>query len=240
MDYDMRLIGEVRRYPELYDGRHKDFKNKEVKHAVWCNIAYKLRKEYDEAAVKVVRSRWKSLRDSYVKETKHRMALSAGQNVKPRKNWRYSSAMSFLAPHLAIGFPLPSKSGVDKQEEKEDEMDTLLEEQQQQQQQHQETSAAVASVAAASMPVMPNQNGNVHFLGAFLQEYPPRNPPGMPPTVETENYDIDSFFRGVADTVKRLSPVNQVKIQRDIVNLVLDIKLKEYMSRAGQPNQMPQ
>lgn len=48
MDYDTKLILLVKQYPELYDNSHNNFKNKEIRQAIWGNIAYQLRKECDE------------------------------------------------------------------------------------------------------------------------------------------------------------------------------------------------
>lgn len=56
MDYDTKLITLVKQYPELYDNSHSDFKNKDVRQAVWADIAYQLRKECDEKSGK--RNTW--------------------------------------------------------------------------------------------------------------------------------------------------------------------------------------
>lgn len=48
MDYDTSLITLVKQFPELYDNSHGDFKNKDVRQAIWGNITYQLRKECDE------------------------------------------------------------------------------------------------------------------------------------------------------------------------------------------------
>ncbi|XP_050506513.1 uncharacterized protein LOC126884574 isoform X2 [Diabrotica virgifera virgifera] len=173
MDYDMKLIEEVKRYPELYDSSQRNFKNKVLKAALWKDIAFKMRKQTDEYSIKTVRMRWKSLRDSYVKEIKYKMAVSSGHILKPRKNWRYSNCMTFLAPFLAISFPNTSKIKDESCEIKEEVSD------------------------------------------------------------QSEPTDPTYFLNGVADTVKKLSAVNQVFIQRSVVNMVLDIKLREAHEKAN-------
>ncbi|XP_072385417.1 uncharacterized protein [Diabrotica undecimpunctata] len=209
MDYDMKLIEEVKRYPELYDSSQRNFKNKILKAALWKDIAFKMRKQTDEHSIKTVRMRWKSLRDSYVKEIKYKMAVSSGYILKPRKNWRYSNCMTFLSPFLAISFPTTSKI-------KSEESIKIKEE-----------------VSEKSEPVDPTYFLNVnlgqeenygHFLSALLDFSKPAD---NATAVKIDDSDIDSFFKGVADTVKKLSAVNQVFIQRSVVNMVLDIKLRE-------------
>lgn len=39
--------------------------------------------------------------------------------------------------------------------------------------------------------------------------------------------EIDSFFRGIADAVKSLTPKNQVLVQKEVTNLVMNYKLQE-------------
>ncbi|XP_056631964.1 transcription factor Adf-1-like isoform X1 [Diorhabda sublineata] len=212
MDYDMKLIEEVKRYPELYDNSHRNFKNKELKATLWKDIAYKMRKQTDEYSVKTVRMRWKSLRDSYVKEIKYKMALSSGHNVKPRKNWRYSNCMTFLAPFLAISFPLTNNKQFS------DESSEVIKEENEQAEQPYFIAVNSSQEEAA----------NGHFLGALL-DFSKQESPCV--SAKSDDSDIDSFFKGVADTVKKFSAVNQVFIQRNIVNMVLDMKLREAHER---------
>ncbi|KAJ8966367.1 hypothetical protein NQ314_003562 [Rhamnusium bicolor] len=209
MDFDnTRLISEVERYPELYDNTHPNFKNKDWKMDIWVDITYKLRKQCDEESVRQVRMRWKSLRDSYVKATKYRTALSKAQ-AKPKKNWRYSQSMSFLDPFL--GSPNPAKGVRNKKRKLCDVTEVEPVEN--------------FFVTPEDLQEVSENGCNDHLLGDW-SEYPPAHQFSSPPRVNQEN-DIDSFFKGIADTVKKLNSVNQVKIQRDIVNMVLDIKLKE-------------
>lgn len=158
--------------------------------------------------MRIVRSRWKSLRDSYVKETKHKLSLCSGSG-KPKKDWRYSQEMSFLTPHLAISHPKAYQNDDIKLDEdnieEQHSMDTFY-------------------VDVDSFQETP-ENG--HFMGALLDYSAQKFDVTPPLTILSGESDIDSFFRGVAEVVKRLNAVNQVKIQKDIVNMVLDVKMKE-------------
>lgn len=152
-----------------------------------------------------MRSRWKSLRDSYVKETKHKLALGSG-SAKPKKDWRYTQEMSFLTPHLAISHPKALQSDEFKSDEDNIENQRPMD--------------------AYFVDIDSSPEGG-HFLGALLDYSAEKFGVAPSPPVLTEESDIDSFFKGVADVVKGLNPVNQVKIQREIINFVLDVKLKE-------------
>lgn len=147
------------------------------------------------------------MRDSYVKETKHKLSLCSGTG-KPKKDWRYSHEMSFLMPHLAISHPKAYRSDDFKEEEKVDEQQT------------------VETYFIDVDKFQENLEGG-HFMGALLDYSSEKfaGPPHFP--FVTEDCDIDSFFKGVAEIVKRLNPINQVKVQKEIVNIVLDTKLQE-------------
>ncbi|XP_050506514.1 uncharacterized protein LOC126884574 isoform X3 [Diabrotica virgifera virgifera] len=157
--------------------------------------------------------RWKSLRDSYVKEIKYKMAVSSGHILKPRKNWRYSNCMTFLAPFLAISFPNTSKIKDESCEIKEEVSDQ---------------SEPTDPTYFLNVSSGPEENYG-HFLSALLDYSNNHNST----VFKTDDGDIDSFFKGVADTVKKLSAVNQVFIQRSVVNMVLDIKLREAHEKAN-------
>lgn len=121
--------------------------------------------------------------------------------------------MSFLTPHLAISHPKAYQADGLKPED-----DVSTEEQQ------------LMETAFVDVDTFQESPENGHFMGALLN-YPAEQfcvTPAIPtlPTL-TADTDVDSFFKGVSEVVKRLSPVNQVKLQKDIVNLVLDMKLKE-------------
>lgn len=160
-------------------------------------------------AVRTVRSRWKSLRDSYVKETKHKLSLGSGGG-KPKRDWRYSQEMAFLTPHLAISHPKALQIE-DAKIEDEDNIDV-------------QESMETYFVDVDSFQEHPSGG---HFMGALLDYSAEKLHESSTILAFSEDSDVDSFFKGVAEVVKKLTPVNQVKIQKDIVNLVLDMKLKE-------------
>ncbi|CAG9860908.1 unnamed protein product [Phyllotreta striolata] len=249
MDYDIKLINVVKRYPELYDGSHRNFKNKEVKAACWKDVAFKMRKQSDEYSVKVVRMRWKSLRDSYVKEIKYKMAVSTGHAVKPRKNWRYSNCMTFLAPFLAISFPLPpdrtarqddsprlSKDDSSQDYQRDDEPDgghflgALLDFSKQDFSKQDLSKQDFAKQDLSKQDLSKQDEGESKGSDGqreIEEASPGRSRQESVSSCGGEDSDIDSFFKGISEAVKKMNVVNQVFIQRNIVNMILDFKLRE-------------
>lgn len=116
--------------------------------------------------------------------------------------------MSFLTPHLAISHPKAYRSEDNKGNKKVKDEET------------------VETYFVHVDNFHENLEGG-HFMGALLDYSAEKlgETPQFP--FVTEDCDIDSFFRGVGEVVKRLNPINQVKIQKEIVNMVLDTKLKE-------------
>lgn len=137
----------------------------------------------------MVKNRWKSLRDSLVKETRYK-STSHPPDTKPRKSWRYANAMAFLLPYL--GEPNPAKGN-----------------------RHKKRISDTDLVEPVEKYLITTED-----LKQIV---------GDPSDVATDTQDdeIDSFFKGIADTVRKLTPENQVKVRKDIVNMVLDIKLWE-------------
>lgn len=129
---------------------------------------------------------------------------------KPKKDWRYSKEMSFLTPYLAISHPKAFQNDDFKQE---DECYT-------------EESELMETYFVDVNAFRESSEGG-HFMGALL-DFSEAN---LSSTSELSGLavdnDVDSFFKGLAEVVKRLNPINQVKIQKDIVNMVFDMKLKE-------------
>lgn len=117
--------------------------------------------------------------------------------------------MSFLTPHLAISHPKAFQNDDVKLDE-----DTI------------EESHPMETYFVDVDSFQESSDGG-HFMGALLDYSAEKFGVTPPLTLVTGESDIDSFFKGVAEVVKRLNPINQVKIQKDIVNMVLDIKMKE-------------
>lgn len=136
----------------------------------------------------MVRNRWKSLRDTLVKEMRYRNAILKADS-RPKKGWRYTKAMAFLIPYLCE--PNPAKGNRYKK-------------------------------GSSSMEVVEPMEKYLVTTEDLKQIVD-----GSDETPSNRGDEIDSFFKGIADTVKKLSPDNQVKVQRDIVNMVLDVKLWE-------------
>ncbi|KAF4097100.1 hypothetical protein G5714_023069 [Onychostoma macrolepis] len=91
---DERFILEIEKHTVLYDITNPFYKDNAKKEKAWRLIAGVVGVEVD-----VCRTRWKTLRDAFVKNRKN-TNLPSGSAGGNQKDWKYSEIMSFLLPHL--------------------------------------------------------------------------------------------------------------------------------------------
>ncbi|XP_067653354.1 transcription factor Adf-1-like [Haliotis asinina] len=85
------LITEVQKHPCLYDIDSRHYKDTEMANNAWTAIS-----QACETTAAECKSRWKSLRDRYVR-MKREQKTKSGQGAKSKKPWKYANIMSFLA-----------------------------------------------------------------------------------------------------------------------------------------------
>ncbi|KAI6220591.1 hypothetical protein M3Y99_01604800 [Aphelenchoides fujianensis] len=88
--YNLTLIAAYRKHPMLYDNRHRDYKVQNPTKEAWINVAHLCHSTPDEC-----RSRWKALRDRFIKERKKRHS-----NPTYKVAWPLYSKMQFLEPFI--------------------------------------------------------------------------------------------------------------------------------------------
>ncbi|XP_073811048.1 uncharacterized protein [Musca autumnalis] len=96
------LINAVQQHPCIYDKSSKAYRNKFSKEKAWDAVANAVGKP-----VKQCQTRWKSLRDRFVKEE---LKLASGSEAPEYMDWKFSASMSFLRDHLQ---PRPTTSNFD-------------------------------------------------------------------------------------------------------------------------------
>ncbi|XP_028158653.1 transcription factor Adf-1-like isoform X1 [Ostrinia furnacalis] len=92
-----RLIDEVKKYPVLYDTRHENHRDIDIRDRCWSEISERLGGNSE-----VLKREWKILRDSMrqaLKRTKRGATTKAGA---PCKKWRFESRMAFVLPYMTV------------------------------------------------------------------------------------------------------------------------------------------
>ncbi|XP_063536847.1 uncharacterized protein LOC134746409 [Cydia strobilella] len=95
--YREKLIDEVKKYPVLYDTRHENHRDIDVRDRCWAEISERLGENSE-----ILKREWKILRDSLrqsLKKCKQGVTTKAGT---PCKKWRFQNRMSFVLPYMTI------------------------------------------------------------------------------------------------------------------------------------------
>lgn len=91
---DLRVILEVQRHRILYDPSNPFYKDNYRKEQAWSEVAAALRADPADC-----KSRWRILRDSYVKHLK-KVSVSNGPPGGAQRDWKFSTNMSFIMPFV--------------------------------------------------------------------------------------------------------------------------------------------
>ncbi|XP_014361412.2 transcription factor Adf-1 [Papilio machaon] len=96
-EYRERLIDEVKKYPVLYDTRHENHRDIDVRDRCWTEISKRL-----GANCEILKREWKILRDSLRQALKKSRKGTRTKAGLPCKKWRFQNRMSFVLPHMMI------------------------------------------------------------------------------------------------------------------------------------------
>ncbi|XP_056614399.1 transcription factor Adf-1-like [Triplophysa dalaica] len=86
-----KLIVAVCGHPELYDSFSYFYRNRNKKDLSWKKVSVEVGESEE-----VCRKKWKSLRDTYLKERKKETEKRSGSAAGSVKKWKYSAVRSFL------------------------------------------------------------------------------------------------------------------------------------------------
>ncbi|XP_073961617.1 uncharacterized protein [Choristoneura fumiferana] len=95
--YREKLIDEVKKYPVLYDTRHENHRDIDVRDRSWGEIAERLGENSE-----ILKREWKILRDSLrqsLKKCEQGITTKAGT---PCKKWRLQNRMAFVLPYMTM------------------------------------------------------------------------------------------------------------------------------------------
>ncbi|GJQ76505.1 hypothetical protein Trydic_g2211 [Trypoxylus dichotomus] len=211
-----RLIEMVKQEPCLYNHYILEYKDRDKKNAIWNRIAQEL--TYKTGTI--VRFKWKSLRDSYVKYLKE---TKAGPGKKRRYlSFLYRERMAFLDPFIEFK-RRPKSAKKESETEKSDvpNEDTLIEKEEY----TISESNAEAKEPSAFMETDLSSEDNPSKSNSFHQQSVHYS------TERRGENDVDIFFSGLAKIVKKLPKVTQAKLKLECSTLVLNAEIEYEQSR---------
>ncbi|XP_050664835.1 uncharacterized protein LOC126965334 [Leptidea sinapis] len=94
-EYREMLIDEVKKFPVLYDTRHENHRDIDVRDRCWMEISERL-----GVNCEILKREWKILRDSLRQSLKK--SKDTTKSGQPCKKWRFQNRMAFVLPHMTI------------------------------------------------------------------------------------------------------------------------------------------
>ncbi|XP_023947026.1 uncharacterized protein LOC112052252 [Bicyclus anynana] len=94
-EYREKLIDEVKKYPVLYDTRHENHRDIDVRDRCWMEIS-----ERFGANCEILKREWKILRDSLRQSLKKCNKGATTKAGVPCKKWRFQNRMAFVLPYM--------------------------------------------------------------------------------------------------------------------------------------------
>ncbi|CAG4986675.1 unnamed protein product [Colias eurytheme] len=195
-----RLIESVRKYPCLWKTDSEKYKLNDLKEAAWREVT----KECELPNVKEARSVWKNLRDGH-RQAIGRKKTVTGQAASTKTTWKYETQMEFLLPTMKnrkrrTKYIDPVPCSSQDNSRNGDEIES---------QQNAESPNHVLE------PPYGELRNQILLQGAF--------------TSTTQNSAMDTFFKSMQLTTNALPERLQLKVQRQIFNIVMEAK-EEYLT----------
>lgn len=108
--FEDALISAVGARPELYDPNNFFYRDRTRKNLAWMRVAEEVGQPED-----MCRKKWRSLRDTYLKERRKETDKKSGSAAGDTKKWRFYNAISFLEAFVTLRPTTSSLSPVEEE-----------------------------------------------------------------------------------------------------------------------------
>ncbi|XP_050065540.1 uncharacterized protein LOC126554514 [Aphis gossypii] len=240
----------VSQHPCLFDLKHPEYKDLQVRENVWKEISSVLTKSVDDC-----KKRWRNIKDTYNRKKRSRnLGTGSAAKNKPTK-WQLADILSFLD---VAAYERPSVSNILLNEEDIDEddhtdaaneteifNDSMLSEKNVEENEPQPSSLMLEhETTKQKLTADSKTNKKVKRSDALIEVLNKRSQERnklMEELTKIEDDDpIDAFFKSMALTVKQFSPDLKVKAKLDILRIVSELELKNNHQKDNMPaSQVP-
>ncbi|CAH1159840.1 unnamed protein product [Phaedon cochleariae] len=221
---DSKLIELVRQHPCLYDPKNPQYKNLNIRDNVWENISEAMGQPVEDC-----RSRWRNVRDTFMRRKRNNKIVTGSGRSKKRRKWHLDGSLEFLDKvdnEKATLTNVKDDTGdSDSDEEKfsptediEIEDTKLFDTEQQSQKEE---------------PCMKNTKPTDTICDSSRKHSQERK--SLSKTFERKSDDphpIDVFFQSMAASVKSLSEERQILVKMEICQIVGKFELEEISSQS--------
>lgn len=226
---DIKLIAEVEKHPCLYDRNEEHFTNNDLRKEIWKEIA-------DTVGITDIaaKQRYRHIRDSFLK----RLRKSHGNGGRPLKSHRFANYLKFLLPHINISkqkdegahhLQMSIKRRRSEQEETDDllsAVSVMVDNEGQHLTQNDESEVG-EEVNDCRIPSVSHCHPQIVDRRRRTQDHnadPTMGYFAMQGSVPQED-ELDSFFKTISATVRKLTPVLQSQLRFQIMEMVYKAEL---------------
>lgn len=227
------IIDEVQKYPYIYDPNHESYKNMNLKRQTWFSITETILEDkwgymddnIRRRMAKEVQKRWKSIKDSYVKNVKKR-ERKGRLAVKMVRPYVFHKQLSFLKPTLIHRNKSLENMKVHQEDDYDDNIEIITCNMSQltdvEDSPPQSKSAHKRKKIDLTVPSMPPDNNNIEKK--LTDDFGNVNvPPSPPPPVELKRKTSDPdemFLLSQIPVIKRLNPSEKLDFQVKFMQLL--------------------
>ncbi|XP_044760182.1 uncharacterized protein LOC123317641 [Coccinella septempunctata] len=199
-----KLISLVREHDILYNFNNRQYSDANEKEKIWRNIAVKLNENAKEC-----KKQWNSLRDGYRKNKRKRMTKS-GQAAIPLKKWKFEEEMNFLDPYIQDRKTFSSIEISETEADPETDVD--------------EISQIEEGASTSNDSVTPKRRKKEKAsASSMVMDYLLKNK-------QEEKDDVDAFFHGLAQTVKKMSPYYRAITKARVGSVVGEMEIQSIIN----------
>ncbi|XP_049834157.1 uncharacterized protein LOC126278222 isoform X1 [Schistocerca gregaria] len=245
---DWQLVELIRERPCLYNPKYPQYKDVNVRDDVWMEIAGLMRQPVEEC-----KYRWKNIRDTFMRRKRNKLLKGASRTRKSRK-WCLETLLEFLDQieyqrELSTDVTTTdTEAGVKCENHQTEAGGMVVGAITEASETSADTSSVDADINEASAERQVEQcYGNdqqstdrrkqtttrsVDNVTEFFITNPAERSKLLSTAVGkgTEENEIDTFFKSMAISVKKLSPENQIRAKIQICNIVGQLELDEISS----------
>ncbi|XP_045766750.1 transcription factor Adf-1-like [Maniola jurtina] len=214
VNFTEKLIQEVRNRPIIYLVSHPDYKNNTKKLQAWREVQRELNVE-----VKILKSKWKNLKDTYNKYKQSRQ-ITSSQAAKKLSNWAWADHMSFMDPSFS---PNDTQISIELSSANVEHDTSSTSGQSREVKQEIEFSAVEET----------HNEQEIYPMVQYLHNR--RRSRTRDDKVEVKCDGVDLLFLGYADTFKKLSKRKQVSVKFDIAKVLMEAELSDLQDTTANP-----
>ncbi|XP_063920793.1 transcription factor Adf-1-like [Zophobas morio] len=240
---DSQLIELVREHSGLYNPKHPEYKDLNIRENVWMEIAALLKQPVEDC-----KNRWKNIRDTYMRRKRNKKPLTGSSRAKKLRKWYLEKHLVFLnqvdcerETLTNIGRPESQNGNIHYESQSTEDVDEekYLDDCQNDTAEifntnimEASTHSATESVIEPTQVVLDRRKTTSKKASDTIAEILKKNADNTAALLSAlvnkkQEHPIDVFFQSMAESVKKLSSERQIRAKMHICNFIGRLELEE-------------